>query len=531
MNKSILSILAVMVLALALWSRPAPEAVTRMDTLPPAAAENTLASPAPSQLANASPDPKSVPAAPGAQDQADLLSLDMPTGEEFSSDSPADAAAAAGQNPESGSLQPEAGAAPSSDNSAGLDVDPSANPSGNPVEAANDTLPSGPDHRSPGNAGNSPLGPEDPTRIRNPYFDGSARAPTARPASAGPARGVAGSPPSGGAQPGASAASSSAASSTVTPRDQNYVRTPAPSASPIAIACPPPEMARAAERLIAANSLGRRGATATAENEFISALVIVAEGRDSVSGGTDCAVELQRALSIVRELEDFFREDTGAATLGNMAQITDLHTSSLVSHSEAVTLSRSDAVTIYRDRIPESFLAACGDNELASDALLGLAKVHSLRAGETPATQDYSNHVTFALYAAAMGCNPRNGRCANELGVWYARQGDFVQAKEMFLRSLRITPTMAGWQNLAKTHSMLGEHQLAESAGKEAALLANQSGSSPASGGGQWVPPEVFGGTPEPGDPLLHGQPNPTPAVQPAEREAKRGGGWPNPFR
>ena len=70
----------------------------------------------------------------------------------------------------------------------------------------------------------------------------------------------------------------------------------------------------------------------------------------------------------------------------------------------------------------------------------------------------------MVYYQAALLADDRNFRAGNELGVLLAKCGKLERAKQMFLRSLAISPQPATWHNLAKIHERLGETKLAAAA-------------------------------------------------------------------
>jgi hypothetical protein len=98
----------------------------------------------------------------------------------------------------------------------------------------------------------------------------------------------------------------------------------------------------------------------------------------------------------------------------------------------------------------------------------------------------------MVYYQASLLSNDRNYRAANELGVLLVKCGKPERAKEMFLRSLAVSPQPAVWQNLAKVHERLGETQLAASARGQMHGKSTESSAVPPV---TWVNPSTFAQT------------------------------------
>lgn len=516
MNKSILSILAVLVLMLAIWRGPSASSGPDIGAIcQPLTAAPDQAYPGGLETLQSTSDSTGTPARTGGQGASVRLPDPAPELARVPAEGPADLLALVPDVSGGDSLQP-----PSDGNIAAAVSGPVGASSAGQIPPSAIPAPAGREGSAPGTA------PE-PANIRNPFFraapplstiaDPSSDLPvlaqneeTADPA---PPR-LLTPPPVTSPAPGPQYATTGAM----------------PSRRPVA--CPPAELARARQRIEYGNALGRRGATASAQAEFLAALSVVTEGRDSVSSEGGHSARLQRAMTVLRELGDFYRDNAGYNAIQSTASIVDQHSCGLIAHADAVTMSRPEATAIYCAEIRRLLVDACGLCPASSDALVGMGKIQSMQSGSPALTADYAANVACVLFSAALDCNPANSKCANELGVCLARRGEFAAARELFLRSLRGTPTVAGWQNLAKTHERLGEYELAGVAAYEGKLLADNGATLDSGAPAEWADPRAFSGSPETVEPMLEPSARTAPpADQPVAREASRGTGWPNPFR
>ncbi len=291
-------------------------------------------------------------------------------------------------------------------------------------------------------------------------------------------------------------------------RDDPTLSHPAQSGSPplTRVDCPPSEMARAARHLEYGNVLARRGATASARDEFVQTLATVAEGRDAVVGDDRHSRSLKSALQILEELADFYRGNNAGNSVTDTAFVIGTHNSGLISADQSVNMTRLEATGRYAGAIQQNLYEACGPNPVCSAAISSIGKLHSILLKPNSGPQEYDLFASIALHEAAMLCDRNNSRSMNELGVLHARSGNLDLAKNCFISSLRMRPSTEAWRNLATTHQQIAsripgpdaqrEMDLARMASVEASRL---SAGYSAFGDGQlvqWIQPEHFSSAP-----------------------------------
>jgi hypothetical protein len=105
----------------------------------------------------------------------------------------------------------------------------------------------------------------------------------------------------------------------------------------------------------------------------------------------------------------------------------------------------------------------------------------------------------MVYYQAAMMVEPRNFLAANELGVLWARVGQWQDARQVLQHGVTVQPNPALWRNLAAVHRRLGEEQLARLAENEWRLAVQQeratgsvAGLDDGNGFLRWVLPQNF---------------------------------------
>ena len=129
-------------------------------------------------------------------------------------------------------------------------------------------------------------------------------------------------------------------------------------------------------------------------------------------------------------------------------------------------------------------------------ALFGLAKVTLVMGRAETAPSPDCTRQAVVLYQAAIAADPKNFCAANELGVLFVECGRLEAARDMFIRSVSISPHPATWHNLAVVHGRLGETQLARQA-QARADAAGKPSASPSAPNVQWVDAATFAQTTE----------------------------------
>ncbi|MEM7782203.1 MAG: hypothetical protein AAF623_02540 [Planctomycetota bacterium] len=262
---------------------------------------------------------------------------------------------------------------------------------------------------------------------------------------------------------------------------------------PLQMALPRHVEIQAARRIEYGKTLARRGAAFAANEEFISALRIVAEAIDAQSGGNDYSKALSLAGLALRESGDFIPRNSQVAF--DVRNIIEGHRCRAVSVEEASTMTASSALARYLEFAENYFDIAGGRTVVAAEALFCLGKLHRLRSEQNNVPGNSQQFQSIVYHRAAMLADPQHHRSANELGVLMARNGRTEEAKELLKKSLIVDRSPLVWQNLARIHNRLGEDNFAKLATKESRLAMNSNIPSGQNSMIQWMAPGTFNQT------------------------------------
>lgn len=232
------------------------------------------------------------------------------------------------------------------------------------------------------------------------------------------------------------------------------------------------ELQVASTHLSYGKTLARKGATASARNEFLNALAVIAQSRDLRLGGKDHVNALNQAVLALAEAEDLFGKPGSSNLDADVATVSAGHLSRILDPAVAKQLTRVDALNAYQEFARRNLQEACGLNWLASETFYALGRLHNLLSLADPAQQPCELSKSLTFHQAALAADANNFASANELGVLLARQGDLEEAKRLLIHSVRLSPRRETWTNLATVHQRLGEPRLAELAAAEAKTLA-----------------------------------------------------------
>lgn len=260
---------------------------------------------------------------------------------------------------------------------------------------------------------------------------------------------------------------------------------------------------RAREHVLRGFSLGERNALYAARTEFIQALRTVAQAVDAQAGlgpqdPQACSQSLARGLNALVEAEDF--APLGGRMDGDLDLKTLIEAHRTPAGKKTQPKTQLAALQMYFDYAREQLSRAAAASPVASQALTGLGKTYTADRAGSP----IANAKAMVFHQAAVATDPNNHLASNELGVLLARHGQWDQAKQSLLASLRSRPDAAAWQNLAAVHARLGETELARLALDERQKLVGGElpNIAPAVDGKptvQWVDPKAFAGPPEEG--------------------------------
>lgn len=241
------------------------------------------------------------------------------------------------------------------------------------------------------------------------------------------------------------------------------------------------ELQVASTHLNYGKTLARKGATASARNEFLNALAVIAQSRDLRLGGKDHANALNQAVLVLAEAEDLFGKPGSSNLDADVATVSAGHLSRILDPAVAQQLTRADALNAYQEFARRNLQEACGRNWLASETFYALGRLHNLLSLADPAQQPCELSKSLTFHQAALSADANNFASANELGVLLARQGQLEEAKRLLIHSVTLSPRRETWTNLATVHQRLGEARLAQLAAAEAKSLVERTAQANAS--------------------------------------------------
>lgn len=234
------------------------------------------------------------------------------------------------------------------------------------------------------------------------------------------------------------------------------------------------ELQVASTHLSYGKTLARKGATASARNEFLNALAVVAQSRDLRLGGKDHVTALNQAVLALTEAEGLFAKPGSSNLDADVSTAAAGHLSRILDPAMAKQLTRAEALDAYQDFARRNFHEACGRNWLASETFYALGRLHNLLSLADPAQQPCELNKALTFHQAALNADSNNFASANELGVLLARQGQLENAKRLLIHSVTLNPRRETWTNLATVHQRLGETTLARLAADEAKTLGER---------------------------------------------------------
>ena len=235
-------------------------------------------------------------------------------------------------------------------------------------------------------------------------------------------------------------------------------------------------------------SLARRGAVYGAKQEFLSALKLVAQSIDQMRGGDMYANAFFEAVQAIRESDDFYNAQAQQHRKVDVVAIAKGHRSKVTDPSYLKGLNPMQAMQMYYDFVQDRLVACSGNTIVAGEALYCLGKLHQVNSKDPIDGSQIDNAKSVVYYNAAVNCDPKNYKSANELGVLLARSGRLVESKNLFLSSLKVHQVSKVWANLASVHRQLGENDLAQLADTEYRRMLE----GPAANRIIWVQPETF---------------------------------------
>ena len=242
-------------------------------------------------------------------------------------------------------------------------------------------------------------------------------------------------------------------------------------------------------------TLSRRGAAYTARQEFLSAMQVIANSNDSVSGDNRHSKALRMALLAMEEARDFSVASPEQQIQMDVASVIESHRSNVLTKAQAATLSPTQAMNRYFARAQNQLDLAGGRNVVTAEVFYCMGKLHTMLNRNQKVLSPHQTAQSVVYHQAALLSDNQHHRSSNELGVLLARNGRLEQAKLLFERSLLAQPTVRTWQNLGEAHRRLGELDYANRAATEVQLLASGQVSieqSNANSTVKWMPVDQF---------------------------------------
>ena len=272
-------------------------------------------------------------------------------------------------------------------------------------------------------------------------------------------------------------------------------------------------------------TLARKGATFSARNEFVNALMVVSQSFDMQAGCKEYTEALARGMRVLDEADDFFPDNGLSNIQTDVSAIVDTHLSRLLTKEQAAKLTRAEVLQTYYSYARSQLQRGCGtgQNWVASEAFYSLGRLHDLLGQANLASQSKDYAKSIVLHYSAMDACSSNFASANELAVLLATSGQLREARELLVRSVTINPQAESWQNLATVHDRIGEADMAALARNEAEMIRGSAEQSSSSRVIRWVDSLELESTPEFGTDF----PGQSVAQSPNETQSTRNGNSP----
>ena len=246
-------------------------------------------------------------------------------------------------------------------------------------------------------------------------------------------------------------------------------------------------------------TLARKGATFSARNEFVNALMVVSQSFDMQAGCKEYTEALACGMRALDEADDFFPDNGLSNIQTDVSAIVDTHLSRLLTKEQAAKMTRAEVLQTYYSHARLQLQNACGtgQNWVASEAFYSLGRLHDLLGQANLASQSKDYAKSIVLHFSAMDACSNNYASANELAVLLATSGQLREARELLVRSVTLNPQLESWQNLATVHERMGETDLATLARNEAEMIRGSAEQTSSSRMIRWVDSLELESTPE----------------------------------
>jgi tetratricopeptide (TPR) repeat protein len=208
--------------------------------------------------------------------------------------------------------------------------------------------------------------------------------------------------------------------------------------------------------------LAARGATRSARQEFLDVLNRVSQALDHTSGNHQYSQALNAGLKALHEAEDFQTGHSRLSTDVDLKILVATHqTQAFKNIAEFQHLTPVMAMQSYLEYAKEQLVFASGQQQVASRALYGLARLETLQPQGRPLDKPIRGPRAIALHQAALLVDKGNHAAANELGVLLARYGQLDGAGDILSHAAKLSPKPETWHNLARVYELKGNVQKA----------------------------------------------------------------------
>lgn len=247
---------------------------------------------------------------------------------------------------------------------------------------------------------------------------------------------------------------------------------PAATANSNQLRMPPFIAQQVAQHVDYGQDLADRGATHSARSEYMRALDVVAHALDAQQNSDYHRKALREALTALEEADDLTPHvEQGDA---GWRRSVEKHSTPVLKMPGTQNMHPFVAMQKYCEFAGQRLVAAMGNEPSASKALYGMARLELWMETPTTSQASLAGPRAIVLHQAALRVDANNFQAANELGVLFAKYGQFEQARAAFLHSIRVEPQPVTWKNLAKVSNLLGDRETAHAAKHQQQWLAKK---------------------------------------------------------
>ncbi len=239
--------------------------------------------------------------------------------------------------------------------------------------------------------------------------------------------------------------------------------------------------------------LAQRGATYSAQVEFVKVLRRIAQALDAESDTDEHSRALAAGLRALDEAGDFAPRGTQLEAEVDVRLVASSHRTPVLAGG-TVGITPREAAALYLSYAQTQLGRAVTGQQAGSMALHAMGRLECRLARDVDGDVRHTRRA-MTMFTAALGACPQNNLAANELGVLLARNGHYAEAEAVFRRAVSIMPTAAGYHNLAVAQQKLGRPQQAIANQQQADRLAaweRAGGQVSQRKGIQWVSPEAL---------------------------------------